>query len=149
MELKLQTGVVTLIDDEDFEKISKFHWNFDGNYVVNIKRCGLRKENKNKKIYLHRFVLDASVGTIVDHINRNKLDNRKFNLRFCTQTENMLNSKLAKNNTSGYKGVYWFKPVKKWCAYITYKKKRFVIGYFLDKNKAVKARNLFEKKLII
>jgi len=146
-KIRLQNDLFTLVDKEDYIKFSLFHWWSDGLYAVREKRIGLRKLNKKQKIYLHREIVGAKKGEYTDHINRNSFDNRKFNLRICSQTENILNSKISKNNTSGFKGVYWFKPIKKWCAYITYHKKRKCLGYFEDIQKAVKARKQFERSI--
>ena len=64
--------------------------------------------------------------------NRNKLDNRKENLRTCSDQENMCNRTKQSNNTSGYKGVSWDKKLCKWLAKITYKRKQIYLGIFND-----------------
>lgn len=66
----------------------------------------------------------------IDHINRDRADNRICNLRDCTHLQNMKNTKLSKNNKSGYKGVFEIKESGKWVAYITHKYKRKHLGYF-------------------
>lgn len=77
---------------------------------------------------------------VVDHINQNKLDNRKENLRICKQRNNMANSNLSKANTSGYKGVYWSNKKNKWYAKIGYKNNTIHLGYFNNIQEAFKTR---------
>lgn len=76
----------------------------------------------------------------IDHINRNRSDNRICNLRTATVAENAQNTSLPDRNTSGHKGVSWNKSVQKWRAYIEHQRKQIHIGYFSDINKAVSAR---------
>ena len=114
MILKLQKGIKSYIDKEDWDKISKLHWWFEGRYVANFKSYRDGKLKRTKKILLHRFILglDKDNKSVVDHIDRNPLNNRKNNLRICTQVENQQNRiRVQSNNTSGYRGVSWFKPV--------------------------------------
>jgi hypothetical protein len=84
--------------------------------------------------------MDAS-KKCVDHINGNGLDNRKSNLRLCERHENALNRVINYNNVSGYKGVSWFKPIKKWRAQIQYKKVVYYLGCFNKRIDAAKAYN--------
>ena len=105
-EIKLSKGKVTLIDNDDFEKVNKYKWTFDGRYAE--RTIWHTKE----KIYLHRFILGIELNDkrSVDHINHNSLDNRKSNLRICTHAENLRNMKLRVDSTTGYRGVH--KPDK-------------------------------------
>lgn len=83
----------------------------------------------------------------IDHKNRNRTDNRICNLRPATETQNRENISLRKDNTSGYRGVYWSKETKKWAASIGVKKKRIHLGLFLDPKEAhaeyVKAASIY------
>lgn len=110
-----------LIDTEDIEKVSSDKWCIDkNNYVKN-----------SKQEYLHRVILDAPKDMYVDHINGNTLDNRKNNLRICTNRENVSNrTKLGTNNTSGILGVRFDNRRNKWYADIQYKGKCMFLGYF-------------------
>jgi hypothetical protein len=76
--------------------------------------------------------MNPKINMYVDHINKNGLDNRKENLRICTNYQNLWNSKLYKSNTSGYKGVYWCKHYNKWHTRIKVCGKQKHIGYFKD-----------------
>src|SRR3990167_6376904 len=80
--IKLTKGKVTLIDKKDFMKLSQKDYYFNGKgYAARGQRIGPRKFNKTLCIYMHREILNAPEGVEVDHINGNKLDNRRFNLR--------------------------------------------------------------------
>ena len=131
-----------LIDIEDIEKISNFTWRLDTNgYVV----CPLYNEVSKKYDLigrLHRIIMDCPKGYIVDHINGNKLDNRKDNLRICTQSDNTKNHVIGKNNTSGYSGIIYNKDNKNWRVRIGDKE----IGSFFNFEDAVIARKDAEEK---
>jgi len=91
--------------------------------------------------------MNAPRGMSVDHINGNKLDNRKENLRVCTHAENSRNSlRPRSNNKSGLRGVSWSKPLKKWIAQITFEGEKMKIGYFSDKTSAHLAYQEASKK---
>ena len=82
----------------------------------------------------------APVGIIIDHINRNGLDNRKANLRFATAAQNGWNCRRnVSTDSSKYKGVAWNKEVKKWRVILGYKGERKFLGYFEDEKTAAKA----------
>ena len=99
------SGVV-LLDKEDVPIAQEYTWNINSvhGYVQARTREG---RNKSKTVIIHRLIMGAKVGEglQVDHINRNRLDNRKHNLRFVTWTENQLNKGLYSNNTSGFRGI--------------------------------------------
>lgn len=91
---------------------------------------------------MHRFIMDAPKGQQVDHINGNKLDNRKSNLRICSHSENLRNQRKPKDNKSGFKGVSWHKGAKRWCAEIRSNGKRHHLGYFDTAEDAAKAYDI-------
>ncbi|MDR1901356.1 MAG: HNH endonuclease [Treponema sp.] len=103
-------GYDVLIDDDDAEKVLSKKWqistrreNGGAYFSCHIKRNG-------KKLYLHRLITNAPEGMTVDHVSGDVLDNRKSNLRICTQGENSFNKKIRKDNTTGFKGVSLYKP---------------------------------------
>ena len=139
--IKLSSGYECILDEEDYEKFSKFNWfasNKDGRiYAYRSKRYGPRKENKRLTIYLHREIINAPKGAMVDHVNRNTLDNRRENLRLCNSTENAHNtSKFKRKCSSKYKGVCWDKSKKKWQVMISINKKHTFIGRFETEKEA-------------
>lgn len=141
-EITLTQGKVALVDDDDYERISKYNWSFSNGYARRNQYVPIQKT-----ILLHRFIMGEPIGYEVDHINGDGLDNRKENLRVCTHKENTRNRKIQKNNTSGFTGVVWDKPRNKWRAHIKYLGKLIFIGHFIDKNEASTAYEKRAKEL--
>ena len=127
-KIKLTQNKYALIDNEDFELVSSYvkKWRFDGNYVVGGWPL----------VLMHRVIMDAKKGQQVDHINRNKFDNRRKNLRFCTYAQNQMNSKQRRNVP---KGIQWREDRKAWIVRIGLSGKNHWIGYFKDFKNAVSA----------
>lgn len=146
-EIELSRGYISLIDDGDLELVSHFKWWIDlsSNTPYAVTRIG------GRTISLHRFLLNPKVSIQVDHIDGNGLNNQRSNLRICTRSQNIANSKLRKDNTTGYKGVSWFvgskhpngvwKSKPNWTARIGVNGKRITVGYFTTKEEAAKAYN--------
>jgi hypothetical protein len=138
-----------------FSLQNNFHWldvedalKFVGApmYVSSNGYLRVAAKNWNGDRYVHREIMGAKKGESVDHINGNKLDNRKENLRICTHTENMWNTKKPKTNKSGIKGVHWQEDRQKWSAQISYKGKTIPLGRFNCFEDAVKARKQAEQQ---
>jgi hypothetical protein len=138
--IELTKGKYTIVDDEDFEFLNQWKWCYlKGGYVVkSIKANG----NKWINIYLHRAIMGVLCPKLqVDHINGNKLDNRKENLRIVTNQQNNMNKKPGLNFTSKYKGVYWNRDKNKWRSRVNVNGKAKHIGYFTSEIEAAKAYN--------
>lgn len=134
-EIKLTKGKVAIVDDEDFESLSQFKWHCSVGYAM-------RREYPSRKILLmHRVILNPPEGKEPDHINGDRLDNRRCNLRISTRSENNLNKNVQKNSSSGFKGVSWKKGRSKWRAYMG----GAHIGHFNTKEEAAKA---YDKKAL-
>jgi hypothetical protein len=88
-----------------------------------------------------RAILRAGKGQVVDHINGDTLDNRRQNLRLCTNRENVINSKIRSDNTSGYRGVHWCTQKAKWKAQINVHGKLIHLGFYTDKESAAMMYN--------
>lgn len=106
----------------------------------------------NGKLYLaHRlawlYVYGVWPVNQLDHINRDRTDNRLINLREATQAQNCQNRPLQINATSGIKGVTWNKVLNKWHARISLNNKRFHVGWFLTKDEAIEARLAAERAM--
>lgn len=101
--IELTKGQATIVDDEDFERLAQYRWHFTSHGYA--RRSGW-ENGKKTNILMHRIILgDVCAGMDVDHINGNRLDNRRCNLRPATRSENCSNVKLRKTNTTGVKGV--------------------------------------------
>lgn len=137
-EIKLSNGHIALVDDEDFERVSAIKW-----YAVKIKHhvygaTGIKIGEKRKVLYLHRFIMEVTERSkVVDHRNGNTLNNTRANLRVVSNAENGQNrTRLAKNNTSGFRGV---SKDGKWQASIHIGKKKKHLGTFDTKEEAARA----------
>lgn len=137
-EIPLGRGYIARVDDEDYVWLSKYSWRYHGGYA--------ERSYKHKKIRMHREIMRCPRGKQLDHINMDTVDNRKSNLRFCTKSENGRNRPKPKHNTSGFKGVHWYKALKKWQVYTMLDRKKIHIGYFDKLKQAVIAHNEAIKK---
>lgn len=138
-------GEQFLVDLDDFEKVNKYYWGKDNDgYFVH----GFKINGKNKKIRLHRFIMNCPDNMVVDHIHgkESRFDNRKENLRLATVSENGMNRDLGKNNTSGVTGVTWHKQLKKWIVRIQVAGKRISFGTFDNLDNAIAVRKQAEEK---
>jgi len=128
------------IDTEDIEKVKNISW-----CKLARKVCG-KLDSKN--ISLHHIILnfDYHDNFVVDHINRNFLDNRKINLRIVKQQVNTRNTKISKNNKSGTNGVCFDKKNNKWIAYIVINNKQIYLGRYLNIEDAILERKKAEIK---
>lgn len=125
----------------------------DLDFVLNIKRCWfLNKQNyvtckyKGKEVKLHNYIMKPQNGYMVDHIDGDSTNNRRYNLRICKEIDNAKNKKTPTNNTSGVKGVTWNNIKNAWQVRIGYNNKRICLGYYTDFDKATKVRKAAEKK---
>ena len=118
----LPIGKSFLFDASDFDFVSSHKWSIENSGYVHSM-------DKEKHIRLHNCLL-GSPGYVVDYINGDRTDNRRCNLRVCTSKENVRNSKLSANNSSGYKGVSYDKRRKKYSSSISVDYRNHFLGYF-------------------
>lgn len=130
--IPLTQGQVALVSEQDYETLKQFKWY--ANWVPAMNGFYALSTIDGRAIAMHRYILGCGTES-VDHKNGDTLDNRRDNLRPCTDTQNQGNRKLNANNTSGFKGVSWLKRKKRWRAAIGKKE----IGMFLDKHDAARA----------
>lgn len=135
MEIYYKNRLV-LIDDCDIAFYKSKHWFFNGGYLA----TQFIDKNGNKKIIkYHRLILNPKENELCDHINRNKLDNRRCNLRICTKSQNSFNRLESSLNKSGQKGVHFNTRLQKWIARITENNNRHYLGLFEKKEDAILA----------
>ena len=133
-----------IIDREDVDLIRYHKWRKDTNNRIITGNC----TNKNPRRELSRFLLGVTdENLVVDHKDGNPLNNRKSNLRICTQAENKMNLAMTTNNTSGFIGVCWDKQRKRWAPEIRCGHKRWHLGRFDKFEEAVYARYYAEVQL--
>lgn len=133
MDVELTQGKTAIIDNEDAERVMAHSWCFDASNGYPVSRIN------GTRVRLHRFIMEGCTSKYIDHINRNKLDNRKINLRPCTASQNVRNRGLNKNNTSGYKGVIRFKDG--WRAQISLRYKFYDLGIYATAEEAARVYN--------
>ena len=132
--------MTSLIDLEDLPYVEQYSW-------CERSRGYVGRVENGKIILLHRVLVKAKKGHIVDHVNKSRIDNRKNNLRICSYQENIFNSRKKSNNTSGIVGVGWRKDDKKWRAYIIIDGKYKTLGQYKDISDAIKSRLKAEKEV--
>lgn len=137
-QIPLSQGKVALVDDEDFEKVNKYRWRF-GCKDYAVRGSGTSAKGNYRTHYMHRVILNAPENLQIDHKNRNKLDNRKDNLRLATNAQNQTNSlrKLC-FKTSRFKGVSWSKQKHKWEVRLSVDGKRIYAGRYTDEHEAAR-----------
>lgn len=136
--LLLRDGDQVLLDSEDFDRFSdKVYSKHSQGYAVRSE--GSVRKKTYKQHLLHREIMQANPGEYVDHINGNKLDNRKTNLRVCSNKSNVVNSKSHKDSSSPYKGVSWYPPTKNWTARVFSDGVLYYLGRFDNQEDAALA----------
>ena len=142
--IPLTKGKFALVDDEDYTRImalGKWHVGTNG-YAQKSIYFG-RKDGKQirQNLLMHRFIMNATDKEHVDHKKGSVRDNRKSNLRLCSQHQNMMNRGLNKNSSTGYKGVYNCKTPNKFKAGIQVNGRQMHLGTFSTKRAAAEAYN--------
>lgn len=138
-----------IVDAEDYKWLNQWKWNYhSAGYAVRGKYGGIvNGKSKSITILMHRVIMGCSLGQEIDHINGNRLDNSRSNLRVCSSSQNKQNQiRRSKNKTSKYKGVCWFKPTQQWRAEITVNKVTRGLGYFDNEDNAATAYNEAARK---
>lgn len=128
-EVPLTKGYVALVDDSDYENLSRYSWGVVRNggrrllYAVTdlpVLDGSLWRNGKprRRKLFMHRMLLGEG-SRVVDHKNGDGLDNRRCNLRPTGHAQNLQNRGRPSNNTSGFKGVYWCRQTSRWAVRVT------------------------------
>jgi hypothetical protein len=127
---------LVMVDDEDYEFLSKFNWQVDKYNTVQT-----HKTDKINNTLIHRLIMNPPNGVEIDHIDGNRLNNRKSNLRFATSSQNKINRGPRKDNTSGFKGVSLNKKLNKYGVRLMIDGKYKHLGLFNNKIEAAKVYN--------
>jgi hypothetical protein len=132
-------GHTVQIDAEDWDRIKGYHFRINSHSYA-ILRTIQKGNDKRREIPLHRFILGVQDNpeVMVDHIDRNPLNNRKNNLRICTASQNQMNRSRSQKckKTSKYRGVSYDAPTKKWKVTIKLNRKSIHGGYFDNEEEA-------------
>lgn len=145
--IPLTKGKEALVDDEDYDYLTRWKWCFwrggprRTGYAVRLECV----DGKSKFIHMHRVVAERHGlkldGLQVDHIDRSGLNNQQANLRVATRSQNNANAGLRKDNTSGFKGVFWHRHTRTWQAQIRVSGRHISLGRFDDPREAARAYN--------
>ena len=120
-QIPITKGKVTIVDDDDYDLLVQWKWHLSNGYA---KTC----VGKGKLRPMHDAIVSHDPTLCVDHINGDRLDNRKANLRVCTKRQNSYNRRIGKNNKTGFKGV--FKQRNRFRAVICWDYKLIHLGMF-------------------
>jgi hypothetical protein len=133
-QVLITRGEITLIDESDWGLVCKYNWTLH----IPDNRKYARCHYEGKKIYLHRLLLNAKPGEIVDHKNGDGLDNRRNNIRLATQSQNTANCTTSIKTASGFRGVYFDKRSGLWQAKIKFNYKSNFLGSYKTTDEAAK-----------
>jgi len=130
--IPLGDGHYAYVDAADYDWLSQWNWHaYNDGYPA-------RYEN-GKKVFMHRLIMQPPKGMVVDHIDANRANNCRSNLRVCTRRENVRNKRRHSNSCSRFKGVGYLKRCRKWYARIWFMGERIWLGYFTDEVEAARA----------
>jgi hypothetical protein len=143
-KIPLSQGKFAKIDKEDYLKIQNLSWciNPQGYAIARPRGVG-----KQRLINMQQVILGIIKGKEIDHINHDKTDNRKQNIRFCTRQQNTWNTSKSKGKSSLYRGIHWVHEKKRWYVRIRCNHKESFLGYYRDIKEAVEARRAMARKL--
>lgn len=140
---KLKNGVI-LMDDENYDWLNEYNWYLDKDKYA-ITNVIINNKKTTKK--MHRLIMDEPKNMQIDHIDNNKLNNQKHNLRIVNAQQNQMNRVSNKNSSSIYKGVSYAKRYKKWQSRIIFDRKTIFLGYFINEKDAAIAYNKMAEKI--
>jgi hypothetical protein len=139
--IPLTRGKYAILSEKDFYRLNNYQWCLkeDPDGYISAVRINNQREKGPTILSMHREIMNAPAGMLVDHRNCNGLDNREENLRFATPTENSCNRRKKTNTSSRFKGVTFDKKRKNWIARIKYMRKPVWLGSFETEIEAARA----------
>ena len=145
VEIPLTRGKTAIIDASDIAKVAPYKWMFHAGYARSSKYDP--KTRKNTAVHMSHIILPCPEGMFIDHINRNKLDNRRCNLRIATRSQNNANRRSFANSKSQYKGVVKSKKTGWWEAAIRKDGKQISLGSYETEIAAASAYNDYARRM--
>jgi hypothetical protein len=139
IELNLTKGYKTKVCECHYHIVKNYKWSASVTKSQVKAIRGTTAGGKSKTYLMNREIMNALKGYVVDHIDGDSLNNQCYNLRVCTQQQNLMNIKIRKDNTSGHKGVHWYKQTNRWQAQISYLGKKIHLGFYKNKSDAISA----------
>lgn len=135
--IPVKGGPLARVDAEDYDKVSRYRWCARHTLYT----CYAIADGRTP--FMHRLITNAPKGLVVDHIDRDGMNNTKRNLRICTHAQNQHNVGPTPNRSSRYKGVSWHRASRRWRVSIFCGGRNLHLGYFKDEIAAAKA---YDKK---
>ncbi len=132
--IPLDDGFYAYVDAADYEWLSRWNWRLANGYAIRASR--------GRTVFMHKLIMDPPNGMVVDHIDGNKVNNCRFNLRVCTPLQNARNRRKSRCTPSQFKGVYYAKRLKKWYAKWRYKAKERKLEYLETEADAARGYDL-------
>jgi hypothetical protein len=129
--ISLSGGGYAWVDAADYEWLNRYHWRLRNGYPY--------RRDKGREVLMHRQIMQPPAGKVVDHIDGNKLNACRSNLRICNREENRRNQRKRRKGYSRFKGVTFQKSMGKWKAYYRFKGRLHHLGYFDDEAEAARA----------
>jgi hypothetical protein len=144
IEIPLTQSKMAIIDEQDFGLVGMHKWSA---ICPHVTWYAVRTSPRPSRdmIYMHRVIMNTNQR--VDHWDHDGLNNRRSNLRVCSQTQNLGNTIKRENTTSRYKGVSWHRAGNKWMAQIRFQSSRAYLGSFVDEKDAALAYNRAAQEL--
>jgi hypothetical protein len=134
--LSLPGGLSVLVDEQDAEWLSRYRWR-----AIRIRHTWYAvRADSDGLVYMHREILDAPAGLIVDHRDGNGLNNTRANLRLVTARENAINAAKRAGCSSRHRGVDWCKSMRAWRVRVWPDGREQLVGYYTTEEEAAEAR---------
>lgn len=149
VRMPLTRGLWAVVDEADYELVKAHKWHAckPKNKNIFYAKTTIKIKGEYKHIKLHRFILNATIGSMVDHIDGNGLNNQRSNLRFCNYSENQRNRSATKKSKTGFKGVFKSQSGQRFVSKLGINGKDIYLGTFDHKEQAAKAYDYMAKKL--
>lgn len=138
--ISLTQGQFAIVDEADFEELSKYKWYFHQGRAVRKPR--VVDGRKKGFVWMHREIVNPGKNKVVDHINGNTLDNRRDNLRVCTRSQNQWNKTLHTKSVTGVKNIHWNKQKRRYIVRFQKYGKKIDFGQFKALPDAIERRNM-------
>ena len=138
-------GLAVLVDEADYERLNRYRW-----YLLKGSGYAVRTTPRpqHKTVYMHREVItDVGPGMEVDHINRNRLDNRRANLRVASRSLNAQNLTPRTDGSSRHRNVHWCTEKQRWVVKVRLNGRRHYVGSFTDEETAGRAAENSRRQL--
>lgn len=141
VQIPLTKGYFATIDKSDHERVNQYKWTaLKTPWTVYARRTVRLPDGRQRSLYLHRFLMEPGDGVEVDHRDGDGTNCVRSNMRLATKAQNAHNQKKKRSNTSGVKGVGWYKQAGLWQAYIGAHGKQKHLGFYKTKEEAIAAR---------